>query len=88
MLESGKSRKDLFIWDDGVDVVDGQILIVIEPLQKCTLCRYLAVDILLAYCCGRQPIQEREGRPYILSSGLLLLLIAYLQYIHNNTSET
>ena len=48
MLESGKN--------DRVDVVDGKILIVIAPLQKCTLCKYLAADILLAYCCGRQPI--------------------------------
>lgn len=56
MLESGKSKKDLFIWDDGADVMDGQILIVLAPLQNCTPCSYLAVDIFVAYCCGRQPI--------------------------------
>lgn len=88
MLESGKSRKDLFIWDDGADVMDGLILIVLAPLQKCTLCKYHAADILLAYCCRRQPIKEKEGGPYILSSDLLLLLIAYLQYIQNNITET
>lgn len=49
MLDSGKSRKELFIWDDGVDVVDGQILIVIAPPQKCSQYRNLAVDIPLAY---------------------------------------
>lgn len=49
MLDSGKSRKELFIWDDGVDVVDGQILNVIAPFLKCTQYRNLAVDILLAY---------------------------------------
>lgn len=49
MLDSGKSRKELFIWDDGVDVVDGQILNVIVPFLKGTQYRNLAVDILLAY---------------------------------------
>ena len=47
MLDSGKSRKESFVWGSEADV-DGKILIVIAAFWKYRQNRHLAVDIPLA----------------------------------------